>query len=645
MLSHCEQAMADLKEFGESASPSVVGVDESWYRLMVETVTDYAIILIDSNGFVRTWNLGAQLMKGYMADEIIGQHFSAFYPQDLIDRAWPAYELQMANEHGRFEDEGWRLRKDGSQLWANIVITRLLDSTGKLIGFSKITRDLSERRRQQELLRSSEERFRLLVENVKDYAIFMLDPDGCVASWNIGAQLNKGYSAAEIIGQHFSIFYPEDVVASGWPVRELEIALKDGRLEDEGWRVRKDGSRFWASVVITPLYDAAGVHRGFAKVTRDLTEKRKINALEDEGRRITNFLAMLGHELRNPLAPISNALAVLARGEIEAAQLRSLHEIIARQVGQMSRLVDDLLDVSRIISGRVHLNIEPMNLREAALVAVEAVTPLMQEKSHTLTMDVKADLWISGDHTRFVQILVNLLVNAAKFTPAGGRIVLAISQNGAKAEISVRDNGPGISPQLLPHIFKLFFQGEQEISRARGGLGLGLSLVRELVKLHGGELAAFSTGQPHAGSEFIIQLPTIPAPLKRLNAPHDIGAGKKQRILVVDDNRDAANTMGLLLEALGYVADIAYTGNEALEAVSKNKPNLVFLDIGLPDVSGLEVAQHIASRSVDPPLLVAVTGYGQDSDRAASSDAGFYAHLTKPVRLNDLTALLKKIFE
>jgi PAS domain S-box-containing protein len=614
------------------------------YRLMVDAVTDYAIFLLDPEGRIVTWNAGARLMKGYEPDEIIGRHISVFYSQEQVDNGWPDYELRTARTQGRFEDEGWRVRKDGSRFWANIIITRLLDQTGAFLGFSKITRDLTERRRHEELLRHSEERFRLLVDNVVDYAIFMLDPGGHVASWNSGAELNKGYKADEIIGRHFSVFYPPDVVAAGWPERELEIALQQGRIEDEGWRIRKDGSRFWASVVITALRDSAGVHRGFAKVTRDLTEKRKITALEDEGRRITNFLAMLGHELRNPLAPISNALAVIGMESTGPAQLQELHDIIARQTRQMSRLIDDLLDVSRIISGKVQLKMEPQSLRDAATSAVESVAPLMQQKSHTMTLEVAAELWVAGDHARLVQIMVNLLTNAAKFTPAGGQIALRISRRGAHAEISVVDNGPGIASEMLPHLFKLFFQGEQDISRAHGGLGLGLSLVRELVKMHGGEISVFSAAQLRAGSEFVVQLPSISTPVAAAAAVPPPVVGRGQRILVVDDNRDAANTMALLLEVLGYVAETIYDGDRVLEAMRTCRPDLVLLDIGLPGASGLEVARQIAAELDAPPPLIAVTGYGQDKDRAASLEAGFRAHLTKPVTLADLTELLEQLF-
>src|SRR6185503_17038336 len=380
---------------GRRAAPSLRRVEEHFDRI-IENVRDYAIFLLDAEGRVISWNAGAQRIKGYRPDEILGEHFSRFYPADANATHWPEQELAAAAEHGHFEDEGWRLRKDGSRFWANVVITALYDENGAVRGFLKITRDLTERRAAEEALRESEERLRLMVESVRDYAIFMLDPNGRVQTWNAGAERLKGYRADEIIGQHFSQFYPEEARRRRWPDQELELAARDGRFEDEGWRIRKDGSRFWANVIITALRDAEGTLRGYAKVTRDLTERRaaeeslraahadlerrveertrelaEANAalrveneqrrrLQEERERLAEqlrrrvidlnvadrhkneFLAMLGHELRNPLAPIRNALEILklrAAGEIQREQAQG---VIDRQVHQLVRLVDDL---------------------------------------------------------------------------------------------------------------------------------------------------------------------------------------------------------------------------------------------------------------------------------------------------------------
>ena len=476
------------------------------YRMMVETAADYAIFLLDPTGHIRTWNAGARRIKGYEADEVIGRNFSIFYPQEALDEGFPATELAVAEDIGRFENEGWRVRKDGSQFWANVVITALRDEDGKLLGFSKFTRDLTERREHEELLRRSEERFRLLVEGVRDYAIFMLDPQGHIASWNQGAQKNKGYTAEEIMGKHFSVFYPPEVAASGWPQEELELALERGSFEDEGWRLRKDGSRFWASVVITALRDHTGKHVGFAKVTRDMTDNRRVRTLEDEGRRITTFIALLGHELRNPLAPIMNAVSVMQLEHIESARLRQCRDIIARQVQQMVRLVDDLLDVGRITSGKINLDLQPTPVADVVHDAVEMVAPLVEQRSHSLSLSLPHDpAIVLADRPRLLQIVSNLLNNAAKYTPPGGKIDVAVRIVGHQVEISVRDNGPGISPKNSSDIFNVFVQGEHAVDS--GGLGLGLSLVQQLVTLHRGEVSVFSTGEPGEGSEFVVRLP------------------------------------------------------------------------------------------------------------------------------------------
>ncbi|KGQ18113.1 Two-component hybrid sensor and regulator [Lysobacter dokdonensis DS-58] len=617
--------------------------DSALFRRLVAEVPDYAIFLLDADGIVRTWNAGAERIKGYKADEIIGRHFSTFYPQEQVDSGWPQHELRVAGETGRFEDEGWRVRKDGTQFWANVIITRVLDDNGQLLGFSKITRDLTARRRHEELLRRSEERVRLLVESVVDYAIFMLDPDGHIASWNAGAQRTKGYTASEVIGKHFSIFYPPEVVAAGWPERELEIALEDGRCEDEGWRVRKDGTRFWASVVITPLHDETGQHLGYAKVTRDLTDRRRVSALEDEGRRVTTFLAMLGHELRNPLAPISNAVSIMQLERIESDRLRMCRDVITRQLGQMTRLVDDLLDVGRITAGKIHLERKPVEIGAVLAAAIEASEPEARSRGHTVTLERPGgQTWVSGDPARLQQVVGNLLSNAVKFTEPGGQIKVALRRNRAFAEIAVSDNGPGIPPWRLQDIFNLFVQGEQDLAHSQGGLGLGLSLVQQIVALHGGDVAAYSAGVGK-GSEFVVRVPLVEAPAAALDAEHATLQSHTHSVLVVDDNRDAADTMAALLDGLGYRARTAYDAASALDAVRASRPDFAFLDIGLPDMDGRALAKAIRSEFGDAIALVALTGYGQEQDREKTLAAGFREHLTKPLGIDGLTAALDRL--
>ncbi|MFL5620969.1 MAG: PAS domain-containing sensor histidine kinase [Gemmatimonadaceae bacterium] len=352
---------------GASSAASNGDAPEGLYQLLVESVQDYAIFALDREGHVLTWSAGAARLKGYARTEIIGRHFSVFYPAEDVAAAKPDRELKEATRTGRMEDEGWRVRKDGTRFWASVVITALRDELGALVGFAKVTRDLTEQRRESEALRESEARFRLLVESVRDYAIFMLDPRGHVATWNTGAERIKGYRAEEIVGRHFSIFYPEEKVAEGFPQYELDVAAREGRFEDEGWRIRKDGSRFWADVVITALRNPAGELVGFAKVTRDLTERR---AAEEQARRLAaeqaarveaerrgEELRMLSEQLENQTIELeqqseeAQALAEelehandeLQRALEEASAARQAAEAAAARAEEASRAKSDFL--------------------------------------------------------------------------------------------------------------------------------------------------------------------------------------------------------------------------------------------------------------------------------------------------------------
>jgi PAS domain S-box-containing protein len=616
-------------------------ISEERFRLLVQGARDYGIFMLDPEGRVTSWNAGAERMKGYRPDEIIGKHFSTFYPPEAIARAWPEHELAVARAEGRFEDEGWRIRKDGSQFWASVVITAARDARGELVGFSKITRDLTERRRHEEDLRQSEERLRLMVEAVQDYAIFMLDPRGVVASWNAGAERIKGYRPHEIIGRHFSTFYPQERIAEGWPEHELEMAAAHGRFEDVGWRLRKDGSQFWANVVITAVRGDDGELRGFAKVTRDLTEIKRVERIEEEGRQMTEFLAMLGHELRNPLAPIRNAVALMGTKEELDPTIEWARAIIERQVGHMSRLVDDLLDVSRITSGKITLRREATDLAALVAKSVDATRAVFEKRRLVVEEDLgPGPLRVSGDATRLSQIILNLLNNAAKYTPPGGHVWVSVAREGGEAVLSVRDDGIGMSPELVPHVFELFVQGERGLDRSEGGLGLGLTMVQRLVNLHGGTALARSPGLGQ-GSEFLVRFPVDETP--EAAAPPAAGlesAGEQRRILVVDDNQDAADSTAMLLSLWGYDVTTVHDGVGALDSVARKRPDVVLLDIGLPGIDGYEVARQIRAGENKDIVLVAMTGYGQVEDRLRSAGAGFTTHLVKPVEPDALRRLL-----
>jgi len=603
------------------------------------------VFVLDPQGNVRTWNDGAERLKGYTPDEIIGRHFSTFYTREAVDSGWPQHELKVAGAEGRFEDEGWRVRKDGSRFWANVVITALRDDNGKLVGFSKITRDLSDRRLHEEALRQSEERFRLLIESVQDYAIFMLDPEGTVTSWNVGAQRIKGYERDEIVGKHFSCFFTAEDIAAGRPWEELAAARRNSHVELEGWRVRKTGDRFWARAVITAVHDPEGRVRGFAKVTQDLSERRHLLDLEKASRNLSEFIAMLAHELRNPLAPIRNATHVmskLAPGDPAREQMRLT---IERQTAQLARIVDDLLDITRITRGQMSIEHARVDLAEVVHRAAETSAPAIESARHSLDIDVpEARLVVRGDVHRLAQLVSNLLNNAARYTPPGGNIAIKGRVEDGSAVLRVRDTGRGIEPDMLEAIFTMFVQGRSPLERVGGGLGIGLALARRLAELHGGTLQAHSEGE-NKGSEFTLRLPLGESLAHGARAP-EAAAPKPavaRRVLVVDDNVDAASTLSMLLKSLGHETKVVYDGAAAIDVAAKFQPDVVLLDIGMPGMDGYEVARRLRALKAQRPFrIVAVTGWGQDADRLRAEEAGFDVHLVKPVDAGLLVRVLEE---
>ena len=495
------------------------GVSSDLFRRLVSSVRDYAIFALDATGHIMTWNEGAQRIKGYAPGEIIGKHFSVFYPPERLAEGFPDYELRAAAAAGRFEDEGWRLRKDGSRFWASVIITALRDDDGKLIGFAKVTRDLTERRAAEEAMRLSEERFRLIVQTVRDYAIFMLDPNGLIATWNAGAERIKGYQAGEIIGKHFSVFYPPEDRAWDKPAWELREATREGRFEDEGWRVRKDGSRFWANVVITALRDGDGRLIGFAKVTRDLTERRAAEQRSvDDARRIaaaeaanlvkSEFLTVMSHELRTPLNAIggySDLLEMGVAGPVTEQQ-REYLERIRSSKQHLLGLINDVLNYSRIEAGQTQYQMGDVSLKDVVQSTVLMVTPQATAKHIGVTVaDPGRDVTAWADRFKVDQIMLNLLSNAVKFTPDGGHIHVTYQPRAGKASVTVTDTGPGIEPDKWTAIFEPFVQLERSFKNPQEGTGLGLAISRDLARGMGGDL--FVESPPGEGATFTLVLP------------------------------------------------------------------------------------------------------------------------------------------
>ncbi|MGE4243963.1 hybrid sensor histidine kinase/response regulator [Ramlibacter sp.] len=615
---------------------------EQRLQLLIEAVVDYGIFVLDPDGRIASWNSGAEKLKGYTRQEILGKHFSIFYPPESVASGWPEEELRRARAHGRFEDEGWRIRKDGSRFWANVIITALFDAQGTLAGYAKITRDLTERREAEEHLRESEERFRQLVESVRDYAIFMLDTDGIVRSWNAGAQAIHGYAAHEIVGRHFSAFYAAQDSEAGKPRIELQTAAAQGRVEDEGWRVRKDGTLFWANVVVSAIRNASGALVGFAKVTRDMSERRRLQELELSSQRMNEFLAMLAHELRNPLAPIRNAVTIMQLETLQSPVLRNCRDVIDRQLAHVTRLVDDLLDIGRLNTGKIKLRKESVLYQEVVHRAVEGARPALTSHRHTFALALPPEpVYVECDPTRISQVIQNLLLNAAKYTPDGGHIELGVRIDEGFVHTRVTDNGRGIAPHELQRIFLLFVQGEQ-VAPNESGLGIGLTLARSLVEMHGGSIDAASPGAGQ-GSTFSFRLPATRPRQAEAHSAVDARPRPGLRVLVVDDNRDAADSTTAILALLDHRVEAAYDGEAALAAAARLKPQVVLLDLAMPGIDGYETRRRLAALpGLEDAFIVAITGYGNEEDKRRTREAGFDAHLTKPVELDALMALLER---
>ena len=500
-------------------TPSEQASEERQLALLVSNAVDYAIFVLDTDGHVLTWNVGAERMKGYARDEIVGRHFSVFYPEEDVARDHPAEELRLAAAHGRYEEEGWRVRKDGSRFWANVVISAIRED-GELVGFGKVSRDLTSRRLAEERSRARAaeleatnaelDEYRRLVTSVRDYAIFMLGPDGRILSWNKGARDLKGYEPEEVIGRHFSVFYTAADRARHHPDAELEIARRDGRYEEEGWRVRKDGTTFWASVTITAVRDDDGRLTGFAKVTRDLTARRRaeealrqaIDELRQVNAELDRFASFAAHDMTGPLSTIAGFAALLLRAGLPPAATEYAAHIAASSE-RLSRMLDGLLAYARSAATRDVA--EPVDLaRVTEQVLADLAVPIA-ERDVDVTVEVPAGASVMAGERDVGLVLQNLVANAVKFADADRPHVTVSAQDPGDGtwRMTVQDDGRGIAPADRERIFRAFERAGEKADRP--GHGLGLAICQRLVDRHHGTIGVDS--EPGQGSRFWFALP------------------------------------------------------------------------------------------------------------------------------------------
>jgi len=620
--------------------------DEGRYRLLVEAVTDYAIYLLDPSGIVTTWNPGAQRSKGYTANEIIGQHFSRFYTEEDQKAGLPARALETAKRDGNFEAEGWRVRKDGTRFWAFVVIDPIRQPSGDIIGYAKVTRDLTERKAAEQILHQSEEQFRLLVQGVSDYAIYLLDPNGKITNWNLGAQRIKGYRPDEIIGQHFSRFYTEEDRAANAPQQALDTVRKVGRFEKEAWRVRKDGSRFWAHVIIDAIRDDQGNIIGYGKITRDITERKEAQEKLEKAREfslqsqkleaIGQLTGGIAHDFNNLLTAVLGSLELLRKRLPDDPKAIALLENAAQGAQRGTTLTQRMLAFARNYELKEEVTGIPELVHGMTELLKRSVGPSFNMETH-FPLALKP---VEVDANQLELALLNLSLNARDAMPDGGDIILAAREESVAAghstglevgnyiRLSVTDKGEGMDEETLRKATEPFFT-----TKGVGkGTGLGLSMVHGFAEQSGGRLILHS--RKGSGTTAELWLPvakTVAQPV----APARAGAAKAFRpltILAVDDDAMVLMNTVAMLEDLGHTVFEAYSGKEALEILrSEDSIDLVVTDQAMPKMTGTELAKAIKGEWPDIPVLLA-TGY---ADRVRGDDIGL-PKLTKPYLQRDL---------
>lgn len=617
---------------------------EAKFKLLVDAVMDYALYMLDPEGRITTWNSGAQRAKGYTADEIVGRHFSCFFTQEDRDSGLPETALRVAAQEGRFEAEGWRIRKDGSRFFANSVIDPIRNDAGELIGFAKISRDITERRERELALFQAEQRFRLLVQGVKDCAIYMLETDGIITNWNTGAAAIKGYGSDEVVGKHFSIFYTQDDRDAGAPERALATALAEGKYETEAWRVRKDGTLFWANVLVDPIYDEEGKHVGFAKITRDATDKRQAQEELEETRSallqaqklqaIGELTGGVAHDFNNLLTVIGGAAEMLRKVDLPEEKRARYIDNIAATVERASTLTGHLLAFSR--RRAIRPEVIDLNIHLDAWAEI-----LSRSLGSGITLSVKAsakNARVEVDPTELETAVLNAAVNARDAMPGGGDLLIetrdAVYERQVAVAIDITDSGTGMSEETLARVFEPFFTTKP----IGEGTGLGLSQIHGFAAQAGG-IARISS-RVGSGTTLTIILPKVdktPAAIQQKGELASIPPGIK--VLLVEDNIQVLQFAEQLLDDLGCQTVCASNATEALALLQEQSFDLVFTDIVMPGLSGIDLARQLYIRAPGLPVLLA-TGH---SDQLVGEGEAHLSVLSKPYGAETLSAAIGQL--
>ncbi len=622
--------------------------DEQRFQYLIAGISDYAIYMLDPSGHIASWNAGAQRFKGYQPHEILREHFSRFYTPEDRNSGLPGRALAQALEQGKYEAEGWRVRKDGTRFWAHVVIDPIYDEHRNHLGYAKITRDVTQRKLAEDALRESEQRFRLLVQGVTDYAIYMLSPEGLVTNWNVGAERIKGYSLEEIVGSHFSRFYTEEDRSAGMPQRALGTAARDGRYEAEGWRQRKDGTRFWAHVIIDAIHDEEGQLLGFAKITRDLTEKKRTEeALEQaqlalfQSQKMESIGQLTGgvaHDFNNLLSVLASGLEVLGmtrQGSGDAKTLDSMRRAIDRGATLTQQLLafarqqplqPETRSINRLISGFESV------LRRAGHGGIEFDFHLDPQAGSAVV-----------DGARFESALLNLVVNARDAMPDGGKLTLDTAPvtlregevpglaPGAYVCISVSDTGTGMSPETVQRAFEPFYTTKE----TGKGTGLGLSQVYGFIKQSGGEVVIQST--QGEGTSITIYLPMVST------EDGEAARSGSETVLIVEDEPDLLDVASALFMSMGYEVTTAASGLEAMNVLASRDVDILFTDIVMPNgVNGIELAEYTRENYPNVKVMLA-SGYPQPALKLDQYRLGDFTFVSKPYRLSDLARGLRSV--